>query len=428
MNDFRVNLFPHSMAPEARLKTMVFFFGPIQIFQPWEMDCPDFLSNMEKEDVIRIIRPPLHLSPGETFRSLLKEYRNWIAYHGGKGGSSFLKVNPRGRDRDEHTWEIRKEIRGMDSLPSDPASGETLKWHLILHLAREIEDNCHEAERELENLRKKKSPLRGSIEQDEELKDLFDDLPGFDAGPFIDEGHLEQIMDAWVGLFGDSPGPRDCLVTLNRHVLDALSDSGKVGEDSGGAADRALEFSFPDFSQNDWHSLVQWRRGQSAHDLSSILQTLCLGTEADRERGLERIKRIADDLEGPSQMGTPKGRIQLSLKHLTRVGREHGKLKVLSGKAMFLLEEKKSMADESNRTGILKKEGWAEQFVAGEPRLSEAVEIYKEAGFDVHLEPLPKETTCDTYAGEEGEGKCRACFEGFEDQYKIIFTKKKEGA
>jgi hypothetical protein len=86
------------------------------------------------------------------------------------------------------------------------------------------------------------------------------------------------------------------------------------------------------------------------------------------------------------------------------------------------------MADESNITDILKKEGWAEQFVAGEPRLSEAVEMYKEAGFDVHLEPLSKEPTCDTCAGEEGGAGCRACFEGFEDQYKIIFTKKKEGA
>ena len=76
---------------------------------------------------------------------------------------------------------------------------------------------------------------------------------------------------------------------------------------------------------------------------------------------------------------------------------------------------------------ILEKEGWAKQFVTNEPRLSEAVEMYKEAGFDVHLEPLPKEPSCESCTGEEEKEECRICFEGFEDQYKIIFTRPKEG-
>ena len=50
----------------------------------------------------------------------------------------------------------------------------------------------------------------------------------------------------------------------------------------------------------------------------------------------------------------------------------------------------------------LEAEGWTRRFVASEPRLSESVAIYEEAGFDVHLEPLPKEPTCESCA-EEGE-------------------------
>ena len=76
---------------------------------------------------------------------------------------------------------------------------------------------------------------------------------------------------------------------------------------------------------------------------------------------------------------------------------------------------------------ILEKEGWAKQFVTNEPRLSEAVEIYRDAGFDVHLEPLPKEPSCESCRGEDEKDECRICFEGFEDQYKIIFTRPKEG-
>jgi hypothetical protein len=77
----------------------------------------------------------------------------------------------------------------------------------------------------------------------------------------------------------------------------------------------------------------------------------------------------------------------------------------------------------------LEKEGWVKQFVASEPRLSEAVNLYTELGFDVHLEPLPKGQECDTCSGTEGneaKGECRVCFEGFEDQYRIIFTRRRK--
>jgi hypothetical protein len=79
------------------------------------------------------------------------------------------------------------------------------------------------------------------------------------------------------------------------------------------------------------------------------------------------------------------------------------------------------------RVEELEKEGWVKQFVANEPRLSEAVSLYEELGFEVHLEPLPKEQECDNCSGAEGhreKGECRVCFEGFEDQYRIIFTRR----
>ncbi len=76
---------------------------------------------------------------------------------------------------------------------------------------------------------------------------------------------------------------------------------------------------------------------------------------------------------------------------------------------------------------MLESKGWRKQFVASEPRLSEAVQIYEEAGFEVHLEPLPKEPRCESCAGEENKKECRICFEGSEDQYRIILTRPKKG-
>jgi hypothetical protein len=82
------------------------------------------------------------------------------------------------------------------------------------------------------------------------------------------------------------------------------------------------------------------------------------------------------------------------------------------------------------RVKELEKEGWVKQFVASEPRLSEAVNLYTELGFEVRLEPLPKGQECDTCSGPEGhleKEECRICFEGFEDQYKIISTRRRTG-
>jgi hypothetical protein len=90
------------------------------------------------------------------------------------------------------------------------------------------------------------------------------------------------------------------------------------------------------------------------------------------------------------------------------------------------------MSDKKSRMATLEEEGWTRRFVAGEPRLSEAVELYKQAGFEVCLQSFPtEERECETCPEEEKmdqDGKeCRVCFEGSEDQYKIIFTRPAQG-
>jgi hypothetical protein len=69
----------------------------------------------------------------------------------------------------------------------------------------------------------------------------------------------------------------------------------------------------------------------------------------------------------------------------------------------------------SEREEELLAQGWTRQFVANEPRLSEAVEVYESLGMEVLLEPLPAE-------GEEGE--CRSCLDAAPEQFRIIYTRK----
>ncbi|MDY6971790.1 MAG: hypothetical protein SV775_05620 [Thermodesulfobacteriota bacterium] len=81
------------------------------------------------------------------------------------------------------------------------------------------------------------------------------------------------------------------------------------------------------------------------------------------------------------------------------------------------------MVSQESRSETLKRNGWTKQFAANEPRLSEAVALYEESGFEVHLEPLPPVLETPDFPQEQFDGECRGCFKGFEDQYKIIFTR-----
>ena len=83
------------------------------------------------------------------------------------------------------------------------------------------------------------------------------------------------------------------------------------------------------------------------------------------------------------------------------------------------------MKQERSREAVLEAEGWTRQFVANEPRLTEAAELYRELGFEVLLEPLPEAAQCDSCEGasETEKTECRVCFQGVEDQYRIIYTR-----
>jgi hypothetical protein len=59
--------------------------------------------------------------------------------------------------------------------------------------------------------------------------------------------------------------------------------------------------------------------------------------------------------------------------------------------------------------------GWKRQATYDEPRLSEMVDMYREIGLEVHLEPFhPDEKT-----------GCAACMASMPDQYKTIYTRKR---
>ncbi len=72
--------------------------------------------------------------------------------------------------------------------------------------------------------------------------------------------------------------------------------------------------------------------------------------------------------------------------------------------------EKRSQKD-------LEADGWTRQFIASEPRLSEAREAYEEMGLEVRLEPVDTEGL---------DQECTDCLE-MDDSCRLIYTRPKKG-
>ncbi len=70
-------------------------------------------------------------------------------------------------------------------------------------------------------------------------------------------------------------------------------------------------------------------------------------------------------------------------------------------------------------------DGWTRRFIACEPRLSEAIELYKESGFEVLLVNLPSKKTANNRIKNQEEKECSECFDGAEENYRIIYTRPK---
>ncbi len=82
--------------------------------------------------------------------------------------------------------------------------------------------------------------------------------------------------------------------------------------------------------------------------------------------------------------------------------------------------------DSMKREEELIKAGWEKRFVACEPRLSEMADMYREIGFEVHLEPLPSKEEREAEGSSCKEKECTACFEVNTERYRIIFTRRRE--
>jgi hypothetical protein len=220
LSELSVVLFPHCTITDKNQKKIRSIFDRVMICQPWFMKEPLPVFKTDEGSFIDVIHPPLRLKPQEDFTALLAEYQLWIRQNQDRGYAAFLGAAQKTSLSEEDTpWEIRQMMRQMGEAIPGSQENQALKWHLILHLARVFEENLMAADDILKHVKQQKSPLKEALGEEAQLQNMFDDLPQSETDLFVDEHHLQQVFEAWFGLFGEILPDHGILITLNRNVI-----------------------------------------------------------------------------------------------------------------------------------------------------------------------------------------------------------------
>jgi hypothetical protein len=332
-------LFPHTDLPQPRVMKILSFFGPLTVFQPWFMERPVFGLGANEGNAVQVLRPPENLKPEKDFLTRLSEYRRWIENNRDRGYSEFLQVN-QNKDLTENTaWEIRQMIRRGAQKRLAPQEDPALKWHLILHLAQDVEDQKLEANEALNALKEKDVPLKGIVEKTEDMESLLGDLSPFESEPMGDEYRLRQILEAWVALFGGYLKEHDLLVTSSRQVMGYVTElwEGFQNEDQGeGLA--SIRFRFPDLSRS-WEDLTETKETLLNDEKIRELKAHLL----DPARNVSKLEVLARELEASCPWESSEGLLNIIASYLpsfpkTEQIKMERVLEPLSRKTIILVE------------------------------------------------------------------------------------------
>ena len=308
-------LFPHSHFSESEIKKILSLFGPLRMFSPWFMKPPSLESINVDSHTVSIKYPPKEMKPGQNFKTLLLEYSRWMQDNQDKGYTEFLKAGQEAGISENTTWGIRQMIRGEKGV--DSPANETLRWHLILHLAQDMENQRREADRMLTSLKEKGTLFKGIIEESDDVQNLVEDLPSFESDFFMPEQHLKHIFEAWFALFGVYLRENDLLLTFSRHFMDYADELWKQpGNENQVDGISSLQFKFPDFSHLPLEDLYEIKRTSSGDDTVGELKDLLLNFGDDPIHNLPKLEKLTANLEKSYPCEKTKNALKITVKYL----------------------------------------------------------------------------------------------------------------
>ncbi|MBW1735089.1 MAG: hypothetical protein JRJ09_08060 [Deltaproteobacteria bacterium] len=205
-------LFPHSYLPKSVEERVFSHFPSLIVCQPWYMDRPVVMDGGDDHRVT-IVRPPQDLKPPTDFMRLLSEYRLWMSQN--------LGSPPLYPDEDkDSTWEIRKALRQGGKETPEPFDEQALRWHLTLHLERDLEESRISADEMLLMMKDSPSPLEDALGEAGPDNGFLHDLPVSHGPSPMEERHLIHVLKAWFGLFGGEIPDNPALLTFGPEVVE----------------------------------------------------------------------------------------------------------------------------------------------------------------------------------------------------------------
>jgi hypothetical protein len=310
MDDFPAVLFPHNHLPDLELKRLLSFFGPLTVFQPWLMERA-VLSAVSKPPC-RILRPPDSLNPGGRLKVLLSEYHNWISQHHERSRVDFIKAVQGRGPSDASTWAIRQMLRGEIQDATDAPEDDSLRRHLLLHLAQDVEDQRREADRLLIAVKYSASPLEEALGEEVTNEDaLLGDLPAFDSEPAILDEHFGLRLEAWFGLFGRNVKDDEFLITDDRQVTAYVNAS---RADRSSAADQtAVRFRVPDLSSYDVEGLQERKAALFKNSRAGELRKSLLEYQRNPSVDLTTLAKLAEEVEASHPWGSADEALRITV-------------------------------------------------------------------------------------------------------------------
>ena len=284
------------------------------------MERPIFASGANEANGVQVLRPPDNMKPEKDFLTRLSEYRHWIEQNSDRGYTEFLQVNQDKDLTENTTWEIRQMIRRGGRQTSAPQEDPALKWHLILHLAQDVEDQKLEADRALKALKERDVPLKGIVEDSADMESLLGDLSPFESEPKGDEYRLRLILEAWIALFGGYLKENDLLVTSSRQVMAyavELWEESQNEEQREGLA--SIRFRFPDLSQRSLEELFEIKKTRLNDDRIREMKALIQHPGKNGANHVFRLEALARELETSCPRGISQGVLNIVVTHIPSI-------------------------------------------------------------------------------------------------------------
>ena len=193
------------------------YFSPVKIYIPWGGVVPEHVD----ERKIIALYPPEELKPEADMDILLKECFNWANEQGETSRREIIKtgrINPTSVESLRHIKSVLNSRISSDKSEKD----KIIKWHMLLHLANRLEEDRKEANRMLDELKKKPSPLLNNADLTEKTKYPLESLTGIDTDFLLNDRNIKQLLMAWHGLFNRYIKEGELLLTFDRHIFDHI--------------------------------------------------------------------------------------------------------------------------------------------------------------------------------------------------------------